>query len=160
MIAYSFKFSAKKVLIFCVAIGIIAGGFFIGRNIINDNIKEASTITKESIAKFPKVKINDDRLDIAKKLGWEVEAEPIEIEEIIIPEEFDEVYEKYNDLQKEMGLDLSKYKGKKCKRYCYRVTNFDGEEDVHMNLLIYKDKIIGGDVSSTNLDGFMKSLIK
>ncbi len=51
---------------------------------------------------------------------------------------------------------MTKYAGKRCKRYSYSVLNYPEEpEDVRANILVYNGKIIGGDVCSLKLDGFM-----
>lgn len=75
-------------------------------------------------------------------------------------DEFDEVFTQYNDLQKTAGMDLEPYHGKRVKCWTYTVLNYPGEEGVLAHLYIYKDKIVGGDVSSTALDGFMHGLTK
>lgn len=100
---------------------------------------------------------NERRLAFLKQFGWEVRPEPEEVAEITIPCEFDQVYQKYNDLQKEQGFDLFKYRGKRVKRWTYVVTNYPGAEGVlvRANLLIYRNRIIGGDISSAEIDGFM-----
>ena len=65
-------------------------------------------------------------------------------------------FEKYNEIQKQQGCDLSKYAGKRCKRYTYVIENYPGQaEGVRANILVYKNKVIGGDVCSVELDGFM-----
>ena len=43
---------------------------------------------------------NEQRIDFLKQFGWEVEQEPVSIEEIVIPQQFNQVYERYNELQK------------------------------------------------------------
>lgn len=103
------------------------------------------------------VKNNEDRLTFIRSFGWETATEPIEIEEVLIPTVFDEVYEQYNLLQKENGYDLTAYMGKRVKRYTYQITNYPDkpEENVRVNLLVYNNRVIGGDVSSTSLSGFM-----
>ena len=86
--------------------------------------------------------------------GWEVEEEAEAIEEIVIPEEFSEVFQKYNEIQKEQGFDLEKQKGQRVKRYTYVVTNYPEEPDyVRANLFIYKNKVVGGDICSLRVDG-------
>lgn len=103
---------------------------------------------------------NKERVAFLKQFGWEVESEPVEIDQVLIPQKFNKVYEKYNDIQREQGLDLTKFKGKSCKRIGYQVTNYPGGgENVRANLLIYEDKVIGGDVCSTQLDGFMHGFV-
>jgi hypothetical protein len=85
-----------------------------------------------------------------------VEEDPAEIMEVIIPEEFDEVYLQYNNIQKAQGCNLEDYAGKRCKRYAYTVTNYPGtDQPIRVNLLIYKNKVIGGDVCSLDANGFI-----
>ncbi len=109
---------------------------------------------------FKNIATNDDRIAFLKKYGWEVVTEPHEVAEVDIPVNFDAVYEKYNQLQIGEGLDLEKYKGKSVKRYTYLVSNYDYEGTVYANLLIYKDRVIGGDICSAKLDGFVHGLTK
>ncbi len=101
------------------------------------------------------------RQEFLKEMGWEVSGEFDECRQVLIPEQFNEVYEGYNELQKQQGFDLSAYKGKSCDVYTYKVRNYKGHEDkddVRCNLMICDDVLIGGDVSSTELDGFMQGL--
>lgn len=99
---------------------------------------------------------NEQRIDFLKQFGWEVEQEPVSIEEIVIPQKFNQVYERYNELQKTQGMDLTKYAGKTVKKVVYQITNYQRQDTiVHATLLIYHDKVIGGDISSAELDGFM-----
>ena len=99
---------------------------------------------------------NEQRIDFLKQFGWEVEQEPVSIEEIVIPQQFNQVYERYNELQKTQGMDLTKYAGKTVKKVVYQITNYQRQDTiVHATLLIYHDKVIGGDISSAELDGFM-----
>lgn len=55
-------------------------------------------------------------------------------------------------------MDLEPYHGKRVKCWTYTVLNYPGENGVLAHLYIYKDKIVGGDISSTALDGFMHGL--
>ncbi len=102
-----------------------------------------------------------DDMERAKFLlsyGWEVSTVPIEIVEINIPTEFNEVYKKYNQLQISQGFDLTPYKGKAVTRYTYSIINYpDGIKNVRANLLVYKNKVIGGDICTLDLHGFMHS---
>jgi len=73
-----------------------------------------------------------------------------------IPREFDRVMSTYNELQKRQGLDLTKYKGREVTRYSYNVTNYPGYEGkVTANVIVYKSRVIGGDVSSSDVEGFI-----
>ena len=105
---------------------------------------------------YNKIYENSDRLAFIEQFGWKVDATPLESVEVSIPEEFDKVYLGYNEMQKEQGLGLTKYKGKTVTRYTYNVTNYpDYEGDVYISLLVYKNKVIGGDVCSADVGGFV-----
>lgn len=124
----------------------------------NPGTKDVSE--KVNTKKAP-AKTNDDRIAFIRTFGWEVNAEPAEVLEVIIPEQFDDVYTAYNSIQKLQGCDLEPLAGKRCKRYSYEVTNYPGQtENVRVNLLVMNNKVIGGDVCSLELGGFMHGFIK
>lgn len=105
----------------------------------------------------------EERLHFISQLGLSVESDPSGVKEILIPEEFDQTYSEYNEIQKQCGLNLEHYKGCTVKKWTYTVTDYPGYEDsksIKLNLLIYKGRIIGGDICSVELDGFMKGLTK
>ena len=104
----------------------------------------------------PQAKTNEDRIAFLASYGWDVESEPVQTQEVRIPEEFNDVLTRYNEIQMEQGFDLSKLAGKQVKRYVYRVTNYpDTQNEVLATLIVYKNKVIGGDVSSSVQDGFI-----
>jgi hypothetical protein len=106
-----------------------------------------------------KVKSNEDRLAYLAALGWEVKEEPLSTEELTIPKEFDDSYADYLALQSGQGFDLTKYRGKRVKRYTYEITNYpSGESGVQVSLLVYRSAVVGGEVFTTSLDGFMHGL--
>lgn len=102
---------------------------------------------------------SEERLAFFSQFGWELNEEPCEVKEVIIPNEFDDVYTKYNEIQKEQGLDLEKYKGARVKMWSYEILNYPGYENsggvIRGNILVLDGIVIGGDVSSTELGGFM-----
>lgn len=105
---------------------------------------------------YDKIKTNDDRRAFLAQFGWEASADPEESAEISIPADFDKVFSAYNEVQKKQGLDLSKYKKKDMMRYTYVVTNYPGYSGkVYANLLIYKNRVVGGDICSADRSGFM-----
>lgn len=109
----------------------------------------------------PSVATNDGRVQFLKDHGWEVAASPIESGQVRIPEQSTEVFDRYNTLQKSQGYDLSKYAGKTVMRYVYKITNFPGAtEPVYATLLIYKDQVIGGDVTDTAAKGAIRGFKK
>lgn len=102
-------------------------------------------------AEVKHVKTNDDRLAYLNGLGWQVSPQPIATEELLIPEEFDDSYQGYLALQKDQGFDLTQYRGKRVKRYTYQLTNYPTQaEPVQIALLIYKNKVVGGQIQSSS----------
>ena len=105
------------------------------------------------------VKTNQDRIDYLSAYGWQVSEEPITTQELLIPKEMDGSYAEYLALQNSQGFDLQKYAGKRVKRYTYEVLNYPtGETGVQVNLLICKNTVVGGEVLSPQLDGFLHGL--
>lgn len=105
------------------------------------------------------VKSNQDRVDYLSAYGWQVSGEPVATQELLIPEEMDDSYTEYLALQNSQGFDLQKYAGKRVKRYTYEVLNYPtGETGVQANLLICKNTVVGGEVLSPRLDGFLHGL--
>lgn len=110
---------------------------------------------------YDKVYSNSDRVEFISGFGWQVAQTPIEEVTVSIPSEFDTVYLGYNDIQKAQGLNLAKYKGKEVVRYTYEVTNYEGYDGtVYVNLLVYRNKIVGGDVCSADSSGFIHGFSK
>ena len=110
------------------------------------------------------VTTNEERVLFFSQFGYTVKEDPTEVKEVVIPVEFDEVYNKYNELQKEQGFDLSKYSGARVKHWSYEITNYEGYENrdgaVRGDILVYKGTVIACDVSSTEMNGFMKGLLQ
>lgn len=113
-----------------------------------------------SAAPDPKgVRSNEDRREYLSAYGWEVSPKPIATQELLIPAEMDESYQEYLTLQSQQGFSLEKYAGKRVKRYTYEVYNYpSGESGVQANLLIYRNAVVGGEVLSPRLDGFLHGL--
>ncbi len=165
MFMWSFRFSPFKVLVSVLVVALIGVLSVTGIKVFTqkDTVEAVAPETVSQPAKPPKLtgKTNKQRLEFIRSFGWEVQEEPVEVMEVIIPQEFDAVYEEYNAVQKKQGFDLSKHAGKRVKRYSYVVTNYPGVEgEVRVNLLVKDNKIIGGDVCSMEMDGFMHGFSK
>ena len=100
------------------------------------------------------VSSNDARVQFLKDFGWDVTTSPVESGQVKIPVETSQVFDRYNALQKSQGYDLTQYAGKQVMRYVYKINNFPGAtEPVYATVLVYKNKIIGGDVTDTAAKG-------
>ena len=143
MMIMTAKVDMKKIL---TIIGIIAAGI-VAIILLFGGEDSAATAA-------PAVSNNDARVKFLTDFGWDVAASPLESSQVKIPEQQTEVFDRYNALQKSQGYDLSKYAGKTVMRYVYKINNFPAAtEPVYATLLVYKNQIIGGDVTDTAAKG-------
>lgn len=145
--ASSLKFIAAVILslvILTTMIIIIPSADGDGDITVSGNINYDSINNQEDIIKF------------IEEFGWKVDQTPIEKETVTIPDQFDKVFVNYNEIQKKQGLDLSLYKRKTVTRYTYTVTNYpDYQGTVYANVIVYKNRVIGGDICSAAPEGFV-----
>ena len=94
-----------------------------------------------------------------EELGWESDETSAEVKSTVLPTEFDSVYSQYNALQLTQGTDLRKYAGKNVIVYTLPVLNYAGvSEPVFATVITCEGVVIGGDVHSTKMGGFMHAL--
>ena len=92
-------------------------------------------------------------------LGWQVEPQPLEVRDLVIPRSFSGVYADYAALQEKQGYPLAEYGGMEARRYSFRVLNHpSGEENIVADLVVCGQTVIAGDIQSTAMDGFMTGL--
>lgn len=117
-------------------------------------------ITTMAFVLFASGETDTENITFLKSYGWEVRLKSIEKAEVIIPDPFDLVYENYNKIQLEAGLDLRPYKGMSGVRYTYQVENYpkDVGETVRANIICINDDPVAGDIMTVSVDGFMHSL--
>lgn len=78
-------------------------------------------------------------------LGISIDEDSVVSVEVYIPQNFNETYTEYNLLQQKAGYNLREYAGKKVLKTTYKL---NGNDEYVLNLLTYKNRIIGGDISS------------
>ena len=151
MFIFSIKAGRKKIFMGLAAILLVITAVMVVAKLFHSEPVASSegktyTLSAES---------NDQRVAFLKQFGWQVNTEPLEMKDVTIPAQFDDVYIQYNNIQKEQGLDLSPYAGKTCRQWVYAVTNYPQATDVRATILVYDNKVVGGDLSTVQLDGFM-----
>lgn len=109
----------------------------------------------EQTVSASEVRTNEDRVAYLAQFGWEVSAEPVQTQEVRIPTDPSDVFERYNDLQIAQGFDLHDYAGKTVRRYVYEIENYPGDGQYYATLLICKGAVIGGDVCAAEKGGVM-----
>ena len=153
---FIFTAKLKRERLIAGAVALVALGAVVAMAVGLVNARGAPSSSEGSARE---VKTNEDRVAYLESFGWTVESEPIAVEELLIPEQFDETYKQYLDLLSSQGFDLTQYAGKRVKRYTYVITNYPtGEKNVQAGLLIYRDTVVGGDVLSSQLGGFIHGL--
>lgn len=99
----------------------------------------------------------EERIAFLKSISCETNAKADAVTKVTIPKEFNAVYTEYNELQKAVGFDLTPYSGKECLQYTYNVNNANTPTQV--NLLVYDNVIIGGDIQQTESNGMVYALL-
>ena len=127
----------------------------------NGTVNAAVEADRWSDYSYDKVKSVGDAVNFLSQFGWTVNGENAESEQVIIPAEFDKVFAAYNEIQRAQGLDLSKYKKKELTRYTFEVTNYDDYDGkVYANVLVYRNRVVGGDICSADVSGFVHGFEK
>ena len=156
MFVYSFRASTAK---FFAVVALALTTLVLLIVLVPTYTSSEGTEAGASTYTYNKIKDEEDRQSFLSQFGWKVSAAPTETREVTIPSEFDKVFAAYNELQKEQGFDLSKYKKKTATRYTYEVTNFEGYDGtVYVNLIVYRNRVIGADLCSADVSGFICGL--
>lgn len=110
----------------------------------------------QAVINYNKIKSADDVKSFLLQFGWQVGADAVETKSVTVPKQFDRVLSDYNEIQKAQGLNLEKYKGKNLTRYTFTVENYPNYEGtVYANVLIYKNKVVAGDICAADRQGFI-----
>ena len=147
MVVMTAKLNKKKLAAIVVAVLAVVALLFV-------ILKNGNSNPKAPDEPGVSVSTNDARVKFLTDFGWEVTSAPVETQSVLIPVDTTEVYDRYNALQISQGYDLAQYAGKNATRYVYQINNYpNATEPVYATLLVYKDQIIGGDITSTAADG-------
>lgn len=150
MFVWSFRMSKREIIIFAAGLALFAAAAFLllsGDSCGGLRVSAPGYTLNASNRR--------EREAFLRQFGWTVEPDPVSVCELTIPAKFDEVYEGYNRLQLSQGFDLSRLRGETVKQWRYRVTNYPGCGNVYASLLVKDGRVVGGDISSTELSGFM-----
>lgn len=163
MFIYTAKISKKKVIMCIIIVGVILMAIILMRPKTDAYtvLSEKETDAIMASITVGGIETNEDRRIFLSERGYEVSSNEVYYQQIQIPTEFDDIYNNYNQIQLEQGFDLTKFKGKAVEIYTYEIYNYDDADDqIFANILIYNGKIIGGDIQSSKLDGFITGFEK
>lgn len=153
MFIYSVRASTVKFFAFVIlTLALVVGAVSLG--------EEQAVLASGSGTEidYSGIKTLEDRVAFIGRFGVRVDADSEESCPFTMPESFDRVIVGYNELQKRQGLDLSKYAGKRVTRYTYEVENYKSEEQVLVNLFVYRGKVVACDISTADPEGFVLPL--
>ena len=161
MFVYSMRASTIKLVgVICVALTVLITliAFVPTYSLPTEPAADADAEVKYS---YDKVKNASDAANFLAQFGWVTEETPIEEKTVTIPTEFDKIFAAYNELQKSQGLNLAKYRGKDVTRYTFVINNYEGYEGtVWANVLVWRGRVIGGDICSADVSGFVHGFEK
>ena len=154
MLIWTMKFDKKKAAFWVIMAALVIIGIILllgardhGANANTAGVRASSAVKTEKA-----------RVAYLADCGWSVETPALKEETVLIPKQFNAVFETYNALQKQQGFDLTRYAGKEVKLYTYKVVDSNLGENVIATLYVSGGNVVGGDVHSTALDGFMCGL--
>lgn len=91
--------------------------------------------------------------------GWDIDLQSEESRTVLLPKSFGAALKSYADMQTAQGYDFAHYAGCECRQYVYRLSRYKGYDGtVYAVLYIKGSRVIGGDIHSSAIDGFMKPL--
>lgn len=151
MLIWTTRFSRKKAVLAIITMGVVMAVLIVLTGRLS---------TQEASAP-PQLTDNSQRVAYLQSLGWEVDTEPVETLQFLLPETLAEPYRSYNELQLAQGFNLSACCGKQVARYTYTVTNYPNRpEGVQANLYLCEDQPVAGDILCPGADGFQEALIQ
>ena len=155
MFVFTAKLNRRKAVLLLVVVALVIAAVILAVSIRGGKGHSHAERTPAPAA----VRTADDAAAYLAALGWEVDPEPLEVRELVIPRQFSGVYADYVQLQKKQGFPIEQYGGMDAVRYTFRVRNYPtGESEVVADLVVSGQTVIAGDIQSTALDGFMVGL--
>ena len=122
---------------------------------MNGGAVEAVGDTEASI-RYDGISDYEDMADFLKQFGWEVKKVPESDDTVRIPSTFGQSFAEYNKMQLSQGFDFGKLGGKSVQKVTFEVLNYpQAQGKVLATLFVYREKIVGGDISSADPTGFV-----
>lgn len=131
MFVFNFKIKAKKTVILAAVLSVTAA---IICTAVSDKTGEYSLVLNDGEEK-----------KFLEQFGVETADAKPEKRSVVIPSDFNKYYEEYNELQKKIGLDLGKFKGKEVTEI---IVPLEKPKDNNAVLLVYKNRVIGGHITN------------
>lgn len=151
------KLKIRKKHIVSILIAIIAAILLFIIFMSSGNVAPSDSATCDEIGKFSLVaQTVGGEVGFIKQFGYDVNADSRECETVVIPSDFNETYDEYNNLQKKIGLDLEAYKGRGVQKITYEINN---SEEKYAVILTLKGRVIGAHLTNGEYGDANKPLI-
>ncbi len=150
MFVYSFKASGLKLIAGICACFIIVAAVVVFLPDAGSSLNVNKIYSVKELEKID-VRKESGRVEYLSALGYCVKEEAVNKAEETIPKVFDAATEKYNELQRAQGFDLSRCSGKKVKGYTYEIKTLPdgtnvGEGLFFATVVVCKNKVVAADV--------------
>lgn len=156
MFVFNFKIKAKKIII-AAAVLSVAAAVICTAVTVAVNSKLPDTAVSEKTGEYSLVLNDGEEEKFLEQFGIETADSKPEKRSVVIPSEFNKYYEEYNELQKKIGLDLGKFKGKEVTEI---TVPLEKPKNYNAVLLVYKDRVIGGHITNGEYDSENLSLVE
>lgn len=151
------KLKIRKKYIVLILIAVIAAILLLFIFMLSGNAAPSDSATCDEIGKFSLVaQTVGGEVGFIKQFGYDVNADSRECETVVIPSDFNETYDEYNNLQKKIGLNLEAYKGREIQKITYEINN---SEEKYAVILTLKGRVIGAHLTNGEYGDANKPLI-
>lgn len=153
MLTASLKIN-KPIAVSIVCMVLTAGIFAVSLIMFGNTVPETAKI--EGLGRYSlKVSGEEETRAFFRRFGLEIDFESCAQREIVLPKEFDSLYDEYNSLQKAQGLDLYPYRGEKALQKIYPI---EGQKtEMYAVLIVMDNKVIGGHINIGGKDTLLRS---
>lgn len=151
MFVFTAKFSRRNALLTAFLILALAAAAALVLHLLSGMLRSEEAALR--------LTTNEERVTYLQSWGWEVNSEPLETFQLLLPDKLPESYQAYNRLQQDQGFDLRSCCGKQLTRYTYAVTNYPNRpQGVQVNLYICEESPAAGDIIASGAGGFQAGL--
>ena len=141
MFVVSIKSNKIKIAVIMIAVVVIC---FLGvYSVLKSSDGVSHDVSLQDGAISLRASDEKERIAFFSQLGWEIDEDPVQVKEIVIPSE--------------------DYRGVKAKQWTFNIKNYPGYENkegyVQGNIIVYNNAVIAGDISGlSENDQFTKTL--
>ena len=154
-----FVYSVKATTIRFLSVLVLSGVLLTGVTLYASSAAEASSGAVSETVSYENVKSESERRAFLSSLGFTVTKDAESTVDFTLPKALDAVLLGYNEIQKEQGLDLGKYTGKKVTRYTYEIPDYEGYDGkVYANIIVYRGRVVAADLTGVGEEGFVRPL--